>query len=69
MSCRALLEYDEATQGYRYIAEKFSNFDSFGPTSVRRFVEDTNILAGRTADQWQQDAFGQVNAWLRAIGL
>ena len=23
----------------------------------------------RTVDQWQQDAFGQVDAWLSALGL
>jgi hypothetical protein len=36
---------------------------------VRRFVEDTKILGERTPDQWQQDAFGQVDAWLRALGI
>lgn len=33
------------------------------------FVEQTDILGDRTADQWQQDAFGQVDAWLRALGM
>jgi len=32
-------------------------------------VEGTEILDGRTPEQWQQDAFGQVDAWLRALGL
>ena len=27
------------------------------------------MLEERTADQWQQDAFGQVDAWLPALGL
>lgn len=52
------------------ISEKFDTVEGFGPTCVRRFVEDTRILGDRTADQWQQDAFGQVDAaWLRALGL
>ena len=28
-----------------------------------------SIMAERTPAQWQQDAFGQVDAWLRALGL
>ena len=41
----------------------------FGPTSVRQFVDRTDMLEERTADQWQQDAFGQVDTWLSALGL
>jgi hypothetical protein len=67
--CRPLLEHPSGLAGYRHIAEKFDTVDSFGPTSVRRFVEDTALLQERTPDQWQVDAFGQVNAWLRALGL
>ncbi len=37
-------------------------------SSVRGFVEDTSALAERSPDQWQQDAFGQVDAWLRGLG-
>jgi catalase (peroxidase I) len=33
---------------------------------VRNFVEETDLLKGRTADQWQTDAFGQVQAWLKS---
>jgi hypothetical protein len=66
--CQPLLKFPTAVQGYRYIAEKFENIDSFGPTCVRRFVSETQILGGRTPHQWQQDAFGQVNAWIDSIG-
>jgi hypothetical protein len=52
----------EAKQGYAYIAGKFDKEDAYGPTSVRNFVEETDLLKGRTADQWQTDAFGQVQA-------
>lgn len=48
---------------------KFHHLDDFGPTSVRQFVEGSDALGERTADQWQQDAFGQVDAWLVELGL
>ena len=67
--CRAVLATDEGKRGYGHIAEKFHDIDGFGPQSVCLFVEGTDILDGRTPDQWQQDAFGQVNAWLGALGL
>ena len=68
-ACRPLLERPSAARGYGVIAEKFETIEAFGPTCVRRFVEDTRILGDRTADQWQQDAFGQVDALLRTLGL
>lgn len=68
-ACRPLLEHLSGATGYRYIAEKFDGIDGFGPTCVRRFVEETAILGERTPDQWQQDAYGQVDAWLRALSL
>jgi hypothetical protein len=68
-ACHPLLGHPSGAQGYRCIADKFDKIDGYGPTCVRRFVEDTKILGDRTADQWQQDAFGQVDAWLRALGL
>lgn len=67
--CRPVLERPSGKEGFQYIAEKFNSIDDYGPTCVRRFVEGTNILGERTPDQWQQDAFGQVDELLRAIGL
>jgi len=67
-ACKPLLEHESALRGYQYIAEKFDRADAYGPDRVRRFVGD-NPADGRTPDQWQQDAFGQVDAWLRALGL
>lgn len=67
--CRPLLEHDSGVAGYGYIANKFETVDGFGPTCVRKFVEDTQVFGERTPDQWQQDAFGQIDAWLRALGL
>lgn len=68
-ACRPLLEQESGARGYQYIADKFDALDGYGATSVRKFVAETDILDGRTAEQWQQDAFGQVDAWLRAVGL
>ena len=65
-ACRALTDIREAVEAYGYIAAKFETFDSFGPTRVREFVEGSDLLDDRIPDQWQQDAFGQVNAWLGA---
>ena len=67
--CQPLLVHTSANTGYRYISGKFDTVDGFGPMCVRRFVEQTDVLGERTADQWQQDAFGQIDAWLRALGL
>lgn len=66
---RPLLDVDSARTGYLHISEKFRHLEDFGPTSVRQFVDRPDILGERTADQWQQDAFGQVHAWLSALGL
>ena len=68
-ACKPLLEEKSGAQGYQYIADKFDALDGYGATSVRKFVAETDILDGRTPEQWQQDAFGQIDAWLRALGL
>ena len=66
---RPFLDLEAARQGYCLISDKFRNVDDFGPTSVRISVERSDMLGERTGDQWQQDAFGQVDAWLRGLGL
>jgi len=68
-ACRPILGHPSGEEGYRYIAVKFDTVEGYGPTCVRRFVADTKILGDRTSNQWQQDAFGQVEEWLRALGL
>ena len=67
--CRPLLEHPSGAKGYGLINEKFDTLESYGPTCVRKFVEETRLLGDRTADQWQQDAFGQVDEWLKALGI
>ena len=66
---KPLLDFETARTGYLRISGKFRHPDDFGPTSVRQFVDRPDVLGERTADQWQQDAFGQVDAWLSALGL
>jgi hypothetical protein len=67
--CRPILELPSGAEGYCYIAAKFDSPDGFGATCVKNFVAESDTLGGRTPDQWQQDAFGQVDAWLRALSL
>lgn len=42
---------------------------AYGRTSVRQFVEATRALDSLTPKLWQQDSFGQLNAWLSEIGI
>lgn len=67
--CRPILETSSGAEGYGYIVGKFDTLEGFGATCVKNFVAESDALGDRTADQWQQDAFGQVDAWLRALGL
>lgn len=58
-----------ARQGYEYICEKFSKMDGFGPQTVRVFLEDSKELGDMTPDQLQTDAFMQVSAFIKALGI
>ncbi|WP_195848552.1 nucleotidyl transferase AbiEii/AbiGii toxin family protein [Providencia alcalifaciens] len=68
-ACQPVLAEKSGLIGYQYIEQKFDSVDAYGPTSVRKFVEETDILGEKTPEQWQQDAFGQVDLWLRALKL
>ena len=68
-ACRPLLERKSGAKGYAFVNAKFDTIEGFGPTCVRKFVEESKILGERTPAQWQQDAFGQVDEWLRKLGL
>jgi predicted nucleotidyltransferase len=68
-ACRPLLEHPSGAEGFGLVSEKFDTLEGYGPTCVRKFVEESRLLGDRTAEQWQQDALGQVDAWLRALGL
>ncbi|MBJ7418058.1 MAG: hypothetical protein JHC88_21845 [Niveispirillum sp.] len=62
--CQPVLKTENGRQGFRYIADKFGDWDSFGPTCVRQFIEETRIAADLTPDQWQTDAYEQVRVLL-----
>lgn len=68
-ACRPLLDQESGAAGFKFIEAKFDTPDGYGPTCVRNFVHESRIAGERTPEQWQQDAFGQVDAWLRALGL
>ncbi len=67
--CKALMGDEVVQRGYRNIAMHFDKEDGFGPETVRRFLADSEALGDMTEDQVRTDAFGQVSAWLKAIGL
>ena len=67
--CRALMLDAAAAEAYAHIASKFDGEDSFGPATVRRFLSEHAALGDMTEDQVQVDAFWQVHAWARAMGL
>ena len=67
--CKPILQLPSGKQGYDHIAGKFAKDDGYGPTCVRKFVEESDRLEGRSPAQWQTDAFGQVQAWLKELGL
>ena len=67
--CAPLLEDPVAREGYLNIAGKFSQEDGFGPETVRLFVEGSDALGDMTPDQIRTDAFRQVQAWLKGLGL
>ena len=51
------------------IVHKFRREDDFGPQTVRLFLEESEALGEMTPDQVQTDAFMQVSALFRGMGL
>ncbi|WP_426172589.1 hypothetical protein [Pseudoduganella sp. R-34] len=68
-ACMPILAMESGIAGFKVINEKFSELNAHGPICVRHFVSESRILDDRTEDQWQQDAFGQVDTLMRALGL
>lgn len=67
--CTQLLDYESGRQGYQFINQKFDAVGGYGPTCVKNFIKDSGVLDGRTPEEWQQDAFGQVDALMFAMKL
>ncbi len=68
-ACREVCTDSSVMSGYRNIAAKFGGEDDFGPQTVRTFLAESDALGDMSLDQVQVDAFMQVDAWLRELGL
>ncbi|MBI4023770.1 MAG: hypothetical protein HY360_02250 [Verrucomicrobia bacterium] len=64
-----LLGDEVARRGYEHITGKFRHVEDFGPETVRLFLEESVALGEMTPEQLQTDAFMQVSALLRRMGL
>jgi hypothetical protein len=69
VECAKLLGNEVARKGYEHIAGKFRHLEDFGPTTVRLFLQESTGLGEMTPEQVQTDAFMQVSALLRGMGL
>jgi hypothetical protein len=69
VECAKLLGCEVARRGYEHIASKFRHREDFGPKTVRLFLEESAALGEMTPEQVQTDAFMQVSALLRGMGL
>ncbi|MEX2580583.1 MAG: nucleotidyl transferase AbiEii/AbiGii toxin family protein [Verrucomicrobiales bacterium] len=68
--CRELLENPVAKKGFDRIRAKFSSRDDFGPETVRRFLEEAPPqYTDLDSEQVQTDAYGQVSAFLKSLGI
>lgn len=67
--CKPLLDNNVAREGYQRIVSKFSKDDDFGPQTVRDFVWESAALGDMTPEQVLMDAYQQVRAWSKALGL
>lgn len=69
VECAKLLDDEVARRGFEHIVSKFRYTEDFGPKTVRLFLEESAALGEMTPEQVQTDAFMQVSALLRGIGL
>lgn len=61
-----LFDRPSGTAAWKALVTQFESHDAFGPVCVRRYMEDRG-MSEDDAEQWQDDAFRQVQALLRAI--
>lgn len=67
--CAPLLSDAVARAGFEKIAQKFRSATDFGPSTVRRFLEQSPAPGEMTPAQVQTDAYMQVSALLRELGI
>lgn len=68
-ACMPLLKDPVAVEGLTLIASKFEAVESFGPETVRMFLDGQPMPGGMTPEQLQQDAYRQVRALLQSLDL
>jgi len=67
-ACRPLLSDPLARVAFQQITDKFATAESYGPGTVGTFLRD-RLPTGFTEAQVRTDAFRQVSAWARNLGL
>lgn len=67
-ACGELLTDPLAREAFQEIANKFATSESYGPGTVGTFLRD-RLPPGFTEAQVRVDAFRQVSAWARKLGL
>jgi len=68
-ACKPLLENEVALRGFQNIAGKFTHLNDYGPETIKRFLSESGDPEGRTDAQILQDAYAQVRAWFKVLGL
>ena len=69
VECKKLIGDPKALQAFLNIASKFIRADDFGPQTVRQFIEGSNAFDGMTPEQVQEDAYRQVSAFIKELGI
>ncbi len=67
--CERIMGDEKVLEGYAAINAEFETAEHYGPKGSKAFATQAQLLGEMSEDQWQQDAFGQIDAWLRAIGI
>lgn len=68
--CQELLNDPVAKEGFEHIKRKFYSRDSFGPETVRGFLDEAPPqFTDLDPEQVQTDAYGQVSAFLKSLGI
>ena len=70
VACKPLLDDKIASEGFCLLASKFREREDFGPVTVRKFLEEASPeFTNMEPEQVQTDAFGQVDAFVNALGI
>jgi hypothetical protein len=68
--CRKIIDEPEVKEGYKFIYQKFKARESFGPQTVRKFLQERPDQIGEMdLDEVQTDAHLVVKHWYELLGL